>query len=228
VLLVVILLIVGGLAVAWLWQRNNIKAMWMVISGNQQTIAQKQQEQVENRQEILDKYGVSDVTAVDVPRDDTGEVDLDQLIDAASQQAGTSSAGSSSGSSTVGGESSSASAVQTDPQQAVRQYVAALYALEDQYMDKLDQLAASTKQEYWSLPADQQTKENKLALVKSKLSELSALEKQCDSDVERLLTQIEEALKASGSSTKLADEIRAAYQDEKATWKASCISQLYK
>ena len=49
------ILIVGIIAVG-IWQRNNIKALWIALNEDTETIAEKQEQQKAKRQEILEKY----------------------------------------------------------------------------------------------------------------------------------------------------------------------------
>ena len=66
--------------------------------------------------------------------------------------------------------------------------------LEDQYLSELDQIVESTKTEFWSLPKEEQTKKNKLQLVQTKMSQLVEAEKQCDNEVEQILSAIQQVL----------------------------------
>ena len=51
------ILIVGIIAVG-IWQRNNIKALWIALNEDTETIAEKQEQQKAKRQEILEKYEI--------------------------------------------------------------------------------------------------------------------------------------------------------------------------
>ncbi len=84
---------------------------------------------------------------------------------------------------------------------------------------------AATEAEFQALPAEEQTTENKLALVDSKYEVLSAMEKACDAQVEELLAVIAKAQLVLGN-TDLVNEIRSFYSESKATWKADYMTRL--
>lgn len=100
-----------------------------------------------------------------------------------------------------------------------------LYVVQDSYLASLEGLVAATEAEFQALPAEEQTTENKLALVDSKYEVLSAMEKACDAQVEELLAVIAKAQLVLGN-TDLVNEIRSFYSESKATWKADYMTRL--
>lgn len=101
----------------------------------------------------------------------------------------------------------------------------ALYAVQDSYLASLEGLVAETEAEFLALPAEEQTTENKLALVDSKYEVISAMENSCDAQVEELLAVIAKAQLVLGN-TDLVNEIRSFYAESKATWKADYMTRL--
>ena len=61
------LVVLGGLLLMGIWQRNNLKSLWIAATSDQETIAQKREEQEEKRQDILDRYGISSLDDVEIP-----------------------------------------------------------------------------------------------------------------------------------------------------------------
>lgn len=228
--LIILLILVIGLVLVGIWQRNNIKALWMVLNTDQQAIAEKQEQLKENRQEILNKYEIGDISEY-IPETE-GDLDVQEFLNgvgqASTETATVSSTPAQDTSSPAQNTSSGLSEEEAArSKQAVQQCVAALYTLEDQYVGKLNSIVEETKSEYRALPREERTRDNKLALVQSKLDVLLAAEKQCDSEVELLLQRIQQELDIQGSSDDLVSEIRQAYEDSKATWKAACLTELY-
>ena len=91
----------------------------------------------------------------------------------------------------------------------------------------LNACIASAKAEYKSLPPEQQTRSRKIAICMSKAGQLSALQASCDSEVNRIVSQMRSVLKANGQSTALADEALAAYKAQKSEMVSSLTSKLY-
>lgn len=221
------ILIVGIIAVG-IWQRNNIKALWIALNEDTETIAEKQEQQKAKRQEILEKYEIEIVPNEEILASGNG-IDIQAIIDEIQQ--GTEAAKndeSGSGTAVAGEEDEPNADMETTGKEAIQKYIVALYALEDQYLSELDQIVESTKTEFWSLPKEEQTKKNKLQLVQTKMSQLVEAEKQCDNEVEQILSAIQQVLYKQNEDNTLVEEIRAAYEDSKATWKAACLTELYK
>ena len=141
---------------------------------------------------------------------------------AASSGNGSSNTGTgSSGSSSVSGSGTSSG---TDA--ITRKYTAQLYALEGTMQGKINNLIASAKSEYASLPAGERTSAKKSAIVSSKLDEAEALESSCDAAVDTILSNMQSELKAAGGDTSAVSELREYYASEKASKKAAAIASM--
>lgn len=221
---VVFLILVLGATLVCIWQRNNIKALWLMVTADEQSLVERQEKQESSRQEILDKYEIGDVSDYELPEQD-GELDIQTFLES-TDQTGTETvtSGAVGTPEAVGPETNTESKAENG--QVIQQCVAALYALESQYVNKLNGIIEETKSEYRALPKEEQTKSNKLALVQSKMDVLLAAESQCDGEVEMLLQRIQRELDSQGSKSGLVSEIRQAYEERKATWKASCLTAL--
>ena len=221
------ILIVGIIAVG-IWQRNNIKALWIALNEDTETIAEKQEQQKAKRQEILEKYEI--VPNEEILASGNG-IDIQAIIDEIQQ--GTEAAKndeSGSGTAVAGEEDEPNADMETTGKEAIQKYIAALYALEDQYLSELDQIVESTKTEFWSLPKEEQTKKNKLQLVQTKMSQLVEAEKQCDNEVEQILSAIQQVLYKQNEDNTLVEEIRAGFASEKlekSNSKNTCALQKY-
>ena len=108
----------------------------------------------------------------------------------------------------------------------VKALVQQLYAVKGRAEGGLNACIASAKAEYKSLPPEQQTRSRKIAICMSKAGQLSALQASCDSEVNRIVSQMRSVLKANGQSTALADQAMSSYKSQKSARRAALMSQL--
>ena len=230
-----IAIIVGVLILGVAWfaytQRNNLKALYLAMTSDTETLQQRQEEQDKKRDEILQQYGLTVPDISQTEGDDTKEDQTEPSTSPGVEE------------SPSGGESDEPLPTPTqepvptptqkpdqgsDQMQAELQaYINQLYQVEARYKAYLDEMVETTKHEFWSLPHDQQTSGNKMEIVRSKLDGLMAQENACDAEVETILSNMQAVLKQYGQSTELVDEIRLYYEDSKATWKAAKMTELY-
>ena len=231
-----LVVVLGGGLLLGLFQGNNIKALFLAFTSDPQQLQLKQEEQGKKRDEILEKYGLtppatSGGTQSSASQAGSSAGQLEDRVPEGETSHGQEQSQEEQASTSAGSSSSYQQAAQSqeDEMQAkIQAYVAQLYDLEEDYRGQLEQLAEETKLEFWGLPKDQQTKENKLAMVKTKTEELIEKEKECDAQVETILQGIQAVLDEEGVDSGLVSEIRAHYEDCKATWKAACLTELYK
>ena len=109
---------------------------------------------------------------------------------------------------------------------AIKEQIATMYVLKAQFVGKLEAIVSQTISEFYLLPASEQTEKNKQKLVQGKISELSVLESQCDSEVSKVVVTLKELLKEAGKDTSLATDVENAYKEEKSLKKAYYIKEL--
>ena len=229
----VLLAVVLGAVWLWMTQGNNIKALYLAIRNDKDTLAQIQQEQDKKQDEILKEYGLTRPDSTqsggedDLPVGETTSPNPTEKPEQTSQPGQETGGTSGSSSSGEAGGSGSPSDEQTELQEQLQQKINQLYDVEKQYRDLLDDIVDQTQTEFWSLPKDQQTKDNKMAIVKSKASMLIEQENQCDARVDAILDDIREILQQMGKSSDLADQISSYYEESKANWKAAKMTELY-
>lgn len=162
----------------------------------------------------------------------SGELTLDALADLpgvitvepADTTAGAAQSSAVSGST---GTSGNASLSEAAYEGEVKALVQQLYAVKGRAEGGLNACIASAKAEYKSLPPEQQTRSRKIAICMSKAGQLSALQASCDSEVNRIVSQMRSVLKANGQSTALADQAMSSYKSQKSARRAALMSQLY-
>ena len=125
------------------------------------------------------------------------------------------------------GASDNASLSEAAYEGEVKALVQQLYAVKGRAEGGLNACIASAKAEYKSLPPEQQTRSRKIAICMSKAGQLSALQASCDSEVNRIVSQMRSVLKANGQSTALADQAMSSYKSQKSARRAALMSQLY-
>lgn len=103
----------------------------------------------------------------------------------------------------------------------IQELFARIYLLRSRFSGELDGLIEQAKQEYIS----QSGTVDKTALGKKYLGKGTALEKQCDSEMEDLLSQLQVVLKNTGGDMAVVDEIRKTYKNEKSIKKAAILDR---
>lgn len=212
------------LGIAWLCiaQRNNLKALYLAMTSDAETLEEKRVEQSQKQEDLLQQYGLTKPdSSQQQETGENGETTTDPLVES-TQPEQSAPAGGNPG-------NTQASDQDTNQLQAELQgYVNQLYQVEARYQQFLDEMVESTKKEFWSLPKDQQVKEKKMEIVDSKANDLIAEEKVCDAEVETILANIEDVLKRQGKSNDLVSSIRSYYEESKASWKAAKMTELYR
>lgn len=101
-------------------------------------------------------------------------------------------------------------------QNRVSEIIAEIYLLRATYLNKIETLIADTKAEYIALPKDQHNMKGKMRIIeKSLVPKGNALEAECDTSMNKLLTELEGVLNELGTGTAIIDEIKATYQEQK-------------
>ena len=92
-------------------------------------------------------------------------------------------------------------------------YLAELELVRNMYSAELDETVVKMRDEYEQLPADGRPSLWRFAY--SHMSQLLALEKRCDADVQSVVEEIRTLQRSSGLPEKTADLVQSAYNDEK-------------
>lgn len=100
-------------------------------------------------------------------------------------------------------------------QQQIDDIIAEIYLLRATYLNKIENLIASTKAEYVALPKDQHNLSGKMRVIERMIPKGEALEAACDAEMEVLLGRLKNILVAHGEDTSIIQEIRNAYTQQK-------------
>lgn len=226
----VIVLITGGLC---LWQRDNIKALYLYLTQDGTALSQSLTDSKVKTEDQLKREGVTvpDLT----PEQETALIngtltpaDVIAAIEASFSgkgdepesptEAGTPSAQQPAGNPTEKPAEKSKAAEITN------RYVAKLYGHKAQFLGTLGGLFASAKAEYLALPAEQRTAGAKRSIAMGYAIQGAELEAQCDRLVSGTLNELSAQLSAIGADTSIVATLKSAYSSEKAAKKAYYLS----
>ncbi len=116
----------------------------------------------------------------------------------------------------------------TEVNEQISALVGQMYILKAEFVNSLKNLENTTLKEYASLSDDQKTSELKTAMMNHVLDEVSKMEKDCDTQVEEILTSLTKVLTDNKKDTALVTSIREAYKNEKTITKAEYINTYFK
>ena len=220
--LAILLVTVSALAI---WQRNNISAVFKMLTSDKEQIAQEMNENKEQlEKELQEKYPsvIDDITAEQEEKILRGELTVEEVVAeinkkyeerrTVQQQSSSSSASSSSG--------NNAAAVD----KLIGDKVIEIYSLKAYYLGQLGQLEAAVKSDYYALPESKRNIVGKKELVSKYMGRATSLMGQCDSRVESVLSELKSGLDSYGADTSIIKRIRSAYENEKALKKAYYMS----
>ena len=101
------------------------------------------------------------------------------------------------------------------------------YVLKAKYLTGLERLIRQGKNEWRAKPKSEQTLTARFQMAQKCIDWGTALEAECDAEMELLLSKLESALLANGEDTSMAAEIRRLYEEEKQIKRAMLIEEYY-
>ena len=112
--------------------------------------------------------------------------------------------------------------------QLISEKVAQMYVYKSRFLGKLSTLAIDAEDEFHrTFPQSEWTNDNRTKIIMKHLGEAMAMEKDCDSKVSKLVSDLRELLTKAGRDTGLADQIQKAYNDEKKNMKAVYMQEYF-
>jgi hypothetical protein len=213
-------LIVGAALVVWQW--NNINALRYAATMDQDSVNDSIARNDQKFKDVMEQYEISEHTF--------SKEELDRLDDAAElEQAVQQMLNPPSQSQEPASPSRTPQPSQTpqpDHSAEIRAQIAKLYVLKATFTSKLEGIVADTKAEFTSLPAEERTAAKKQEIVKSRITQLSNLERDCDQKVADTIAELRRLLKLDGQDEAVAKEAEAVYTEEKSLKKAYYIKEL--
>lgn len=217
----IVLAVIISIAV---WQRNNISAVVKTVTKTEAEIAEELdsgKKQLEA--DIKEKYNtevVSDFTAEEERKIIKGEISVDEAVKILESKK--QSSGNNENSNTQ--KPLNSNEVLVD--ELIGDKAIELYSLKAYYLGKLGQMEAMVKKDYIALPKEKKNLVGKQEIVSKYIGTATSLLKQCDSQVDKLLKELEQELKKLKADTSIIKTIEASYENEKALKKAYYIKLL--
>jgi len=213
--------VIGGICC---WQRNNLRALGMSLRLSQDELSGEMDRQRERTEEASRQAGVNVRALTDEEKEALrgSEVSREELIDRITD-----------GAQPAADEAAAPSPApepqeQEDGEAALRgqlaRQIAEIYVMEAEYTDWLAQANQAAIDEFTALPESEQTTANKYSIGMKYLSAALEKEKECDARMKAAEDSVRSLLTQLGEDTSLADEIHAAYLEEKAAKKAYYLS----
>ena len=109
----------------------------------------------------------------------------------------------------------------------ISECIAQVYVIKAKFVGELDVIYNKAFSEYkvlWRDMTDEQRTAKKKALLAEVYPRAAALERDCDNQINQLLSKLTKLLEDSGESTALTEQIRTAYYNEKSLKKAHYLS----
>ena len=211
--------VIGGICC---WQRNNLCALGMSLRLSQEELSGEMDRQRERTEEASRQAGVDVRALTDEEKEALrgSEISREELIDRITD-----------GAQPAADEPAAPASEPQEPEdgeaalrgQLARQ-IAEIYVMEAEYTDWLAQANQAAIDEFTALPESEQTTANKYSIGMKYLSAALEKEKECDARMKAAEDSIRSLLTQLGGDTSLADEIHAAYLEEKAAKKAYYLS----
>ncbi len=235
ILLIVLLVLVVAVACLVLWQWNNITALIHSIRYEQEDLEAEMVENEQQIQETLDLYPELQVQPLDDETKEklvSGELTEEEVIEILTRP--------TVGTVPNGGKDQPSNQNQGKPEnpqgtkpktsveaanEEIARLVARVYVLQAEFVAKLGAIEGKARAEIAKLPKEEQTYDRKIAIGKSYVGEMTALEAQCDGEISAIVAKVRKLLSDSGQPTTLADTIKSTYEREKSLKKAYYVNR---
>ncbi len=232
-LFLIVLIIAGALI---FWQRDNISALINGMKYSSDDLALQLDNKREELKTQVEKYTsakINDISAEDEEKLFNGGITIEEISDKyklpidvmkenddqkIEQSNNPEQSKNVDNTSDVGEDNSKAI------DDAVSTGVSKMYALKAKYVSKLGELEREVISEYTSLPKEKQNAKSKKEIVTKNINYIAEMEQKCDSDVEAVLTTLEEQLKELNGDTEIITILKEAYENEKELKKAYYLS----
>ncbi len=193
-----LLAIVIGIGTLVLVQWNNIQAVWIRF----QYSLEEREAQLDKTQKELQKI--------------LNELDSSNVTPLTSEQEALLNSGSLS-------EEEALQLMTGSKAANLEHLMARIYLLRSTFVGKLDALESQARQEYINQGGNVNVKE----FAQRFLGQGTALESQCDAQMEQILSEMKKELLRAGKDTALISQIRATYETEKSVKKAALLEKYW-
>lgn len=208
------MVIIGGIGGAALWQRENISAVVDASKYSDEDIKQQITDSKKVVETELEQYNVSglrDFTFEEEEQIRKGQLTVEEAVERIMSESNV-----SGGSQEEQAGEGQGSQVETSAD-IVSEYTVKLYSLKAQYLGEIGNLIDQAKDDY-------KNGSGAKALMSKYLGQASSLEKEADTSVDTLLSELKGKLEAVGADTGIIDTMKSSYQNEKTLKKSYYLS----
>ena len=252
---VVVLVLLVALGALYLWQQENLKAAANARKYTQQELQQQLTDSRDSVQKTLEQH--SEIKVRDLTEDErkelrSGDLSPEELVkrlvrpEQQNGEASTESAPPQGTPDTPVQTTPPASAAPNpvitptptqaphEPTQqelyeaALSELIAQVLVLREQYTAKLDAMYAQAKAEYSAMPESERTKAKLSSWAGGYASLASALEKDCDAQMDAILAEMSRLIKANNGDASILKTMAYSYAEEKSIQKSIYIQKLEK
>lgn len=233
IIVAVLLILVALLAI---WQHNNIKAVMDYSRYTPKELSKKLESNQQTLIEQIKQYApnlLREMTAEEKEQIASGKKTQEEVISnivkeqaqkiAAGQES--SSAGVTSvakGSTTSNKEDSS----KANMEKIISRHTAQVYVVKSEFVGRLEGLESAAKAEYIRTMNQTGKAPSKSQMISKYLGQAASLEKQCDGEMNQVLSSLKTELKKNNMDTSIVNTIRSEYENEKSLKKAQYMSRL--
>lgn len=161
------------------------------------------------------------------PDEKQTEPDIKQDVDSAESNKSTKEKESSPGSGDADKAESVTPSGESDLDSMISAKVAELYVIKSNFYAEFNSKYNAVRSAFLARPASEITKANRAATVRSYMSEGLAMERECDAQVEAVLSELSGLLRSAGRDQSLVDSIRSAYNSEKSALKSRLVNKYF-
>ena len=115
----------------------------------------------------------------------------------------------------------------SDVDSIISSKVAELYVIKSNFYSQFNSRYSQVRNEFHKRPVSEQTRAHVAAVVRSYMSEGLAMERECDAQVEAILSELSGLLSRAGRDQSLVDSIRSAYNSEKSALKSRLVNKYF-
>ena len=207
VVLILLALLILSLAGLYVWQRENINALYKTFTTDSETIAKDLEEKRSSHHEALQEDAQVEITVKPVTTQQSNDL-IDGKVAAEEVKA-------QMGVDTVPQAETGTAAATATKEDLVNQCVAALYAYKVDVMAHLGEMKQAAINEWNGLSGAERTTARKMEISMAGLRKCYDYEVEVDAKVKEILAAYRERMTAIGESTGPIDNLWSYYCDEK-------------
>jgi hypothetical protein len=222
----------AGIVAVFLWQRNNLAALYMGLRYSTEELESRLAAQESAIEQAVGKLPGSRFQPLTKEQEEQlrrGEMSQEEAVMIMTGKTGTAGAPEPAGNADAekqdrhvkAGEQGDGEA--DDKAAQIDALVAQIFLLRSTMLSKLEALMNAATEEYKNTPAEEREKQKKQIYLKY-YGQASALESECDTAIDNILKQLQPLLKETGSDLTLINDIKNAYLSEKSVKKAYYMS----